>query len=65
MTRPARFTQADIQRAVRALQAVGETVTGVDIRPDGSFRVLTAPAQPKQSLSPFEAWEKQDGERAA
>lgn len=35
------FKQCDVERAARALKAVGETVKGVEIRPDGSFRVLT------------------------
>lgn len=64
MTRPATFRQSDIKRAIAALKAVGETIAGVDIRPDGSFKVLTE-TKTAQPLSPFEAWERQDGERAA
>lgn len=41
MTRRAAVRQADITRAVLALESVGKHVTGVDIRPDGSFTVLT------------------------
>jgi hypothetical protein len=65
LSRRASFTQADVQRAVRALKAVGETVTGVDIRPDGSFTVLTGEKAAEQALSPYEAWERENGGRAA
>lgn len=65
MTRRASFTQADVERAARALKAVGETVGGVEIRPDGSFRVLTGKDAPEQVLSPLEAWERDHGHRAA
>lgn len=53
MTKALTFTQAAIKRAMSAVKAVGETVTGVEIRPDGSFSVLTvkppesAPYTPK------------------
>lgn len=65
MTKPATFTQAAIKRAALALKAVGETVTGVDIRPDGSFTVLTASGSPPKPLTPLEAWELEHGDRAA
>lgn len=65
MTRAAPFTQADIQRAAKALKAVGETVTGVEIRKDGSFVVLTAAAPPRKALTPLEAWDLEHGDRAA
>ncbi len=65
MTRRAAFLQADVERTVRALKAVGETVVGVENTPDGGFRVLTAAAQPQKPLSPYEAWEREHGDRAA
>lgn len=65
MTKAAPYTQADIERAVRALKAVGETVTGVEHLPGGRFRVLTASGQPQKALSPLEAWELENGGRAA
>lgn len=64
MSRRARFYQADVQRAVRAMEAVGKTVTGVDIRPDGSFTVLTG-GEPEKPLDEFEVWEREHGGRAA
>jgi len=65
MTRRATFTQADVERTVRALKAVGETVVGVENTPNGGFRVLTAASQPTKALSPLEAWEREHGDRAA
>jgi hypothetical protein len=41
MTRAARFTQADITRAVCAMRKAGCAVTGAKIEPDGSITVLT------------------------
>ncbi len=39
--RPARVTQADIARALRAAEQVGAWVT-VEIRPDGTIRLVPA-----------------------
>jgi len=41
MTRALPFTQAAIKRAVEGVKSGGERVTAVEIRPDGSLRVLT------------------------
>ena len=65
MTRRAPYTQADIERAARALKAVGETVVGVEHLPGGRFRVLTAGDTEEKALSPLEAWERENGGRAA
>jgi hypothetical protein len=65
MTRRAPYTQAEIERVCRALRAVGETVTGVEHLPGGRFRVLTAQGQPQKALSVLEAWELENGGRAA
>lgn len=65
MTARASFRQAEVERTIRALKAVGETVVGVEGTPDGGFRVLTANGQPEKPLSPLEAWEREHGERAA
>lgn len=40
MTRPARFTQADIDRIFKAAKNVGVNVSAT-IRPDGTITVLT------------------------
>lgn len=65
MTRRAPYTQADVQRAAKALEGLGKTVVGVEHLPTGGFRVLTAEGQPKKALSPLEAWEQEHGHRAA
>jgi hypothetical protein len=41
--RPARFTQADISRAIRAIQASGAPMA-VEIVPDGTIRIIPANA---------------------
>ena len=65
MTRRATFTQAEVERAARALKAVGETILGVEGTPGGGFRVLTAVGQPEKPLTDLEVWERQRGDRAA
>jgi hypothetical protein len=42
MTRPARFTSADISRAVRAAEKCGLSVAGYEIEPNGTIRILTS-----------------------
>lgn len=63
--KPARFTQADVERAIRAAKAVGIEHPTVEMLPDGRIRLLTAPHGPKKALSPFEEWERENGGRAA
>lgn len=67
MTARRSFTQAEVERVMRAMKAVGETVGSVDIRPDGSFRVLTGREVEQQATQdPFEVWERaRGGDRAA
>jgi hypothetical protein len=36
------FSVCDLKRAVAAMERCGKVVTGVDIRRDGTFQVLTA-----------------------
>ena len=40
MTKPARFTQAEVARALAGVKAGGERPAAVDILPDGRIRVL-------------------------
>jgi hypothetical protein len=42
MTRPARFSQADLTRAVKACEKAGLCIAGVEISPAGAIRVLTS-----------------------
>lgn len=53
----AAFRQADVARAVRAVRAAQITISGVEIAPDGTIRVLTAPAA-QEPASPFDAWKQ-------
>lgn len=65
MTKRVTFSQADIERALRAAKAVGYAHPTVDILPDGRLRLLTAPVAQEQPLSALEAWEREHGGRAA
>lgn len=65
MTARATFRQADVERALKAAKAVGFTHPAVDILPDGRLRLLTAPQSEEKALSPLEAWERENGGRAA
>jgi hypothetical protein len=40
MSRAARFTQADVARAIKTVEAVGKCVRTVDFPPEGGFRLL-------------------------
>ncbi|MFZ2252641.1 MAG: hypothetical protein WAW13_00535 [Minisyncoccia bacterium] len=40
MTRAATFKQADLSRAIKAVEDGGKSVAAVDIRRDGTIRVL-------------------------
>jgi hypothetical protein len=65
MTRPSSFRQADVERLLKAAMSVGIEHPTVDALPDGRLRLFTAPQAPEQPLSPFEAWERENGDRAA
>lgn len=54
MTRPTRFTQADLTRAVRAMRKAGEHVTGARIEPDGSIVVLTGTSEAANDRNPLD-----------
>jgi hypothetical protein len=47
--RPAVITQADVARVIRAAQQAGAGV--VEIRPDGTIRVILAPVPPAEPES--------------
>lgn len=65
MSKRALFTQSDVERAARALKAVGEKIGGVDIRPDGSFRILTSAEVPDEPTSELKRWRQARAGRAA
>jgi hypothetical protein len=54
MTRPARFSTADVTRAVKAMRKAGCSVTGAKIEPDGSILVLTDVARPANDRNPLD-----------
>lgn len=54
---PAAFRQADVVRAVKAARAAQMPVSGIEIAPDGTIRILTA-ALPAAELSPFDSWKQ-------
>jgi hypothetical protein len=39
MSKPARFSQADLLRAMKAAEKAGYRVAGYEIKPDGAIRV--------------------------
>jgi hypothetical protein len=67
MTRPAPFTQASAERAIKAARRLGLHVTGVRILPDGSIKIevsepgtiqkadLTAEPKPRDAREKFGA----------
>lgn len=66
MSRPATFKQADVQRAIKAVQAQGLPVFETIISPDGAIRVLTAPVvKADVPADTYGGWKKPRGDRAA
>jgi len=54
VTRPARFTQSDLTRAVKAAEKAGLCVAGYEIRPDGTIKVLTGNGEPANDRNPLD-----------
>ena len=54
MTARARFSQADLTRAVKAMAKAGCPVAGAKIELDGSITVLTEIARPANDINPLE-----------
>jgi tRNA(Arg) A34 adenosine deaminase TadA len=46
--RPAHFTQADIARAIRAVQQTGAPFVAVELKPDGTV-IVTQAREPPQA----------------
>lgn len=56
------FKQCDVERALRAAKAVGNHDAVVDIRPDGTLRLLPRPpADEEPPASDLDAWERKHG----
>ena len=54
MTKAARFTQADLTRAVQAMRKAGVDVAGAKIQPDGTIVVLTGRAEAANDANPLD-----------
>lgn len=63
MTKPARFTQADVQRFIRALKAEGIPIGSITLTADG-IKALTPDAE-ERPVSALEAWRRKHGPSAA
>lgn len=64
MTRTVSFRQSDVERAIKAVQAAGLPVEGVEIV-DGRIRVLTTRAAAEQPADDYGNWKRKRGDRAA
>jgi hypothetical protein len=54
VTKPTRFTQADVRRAIDAVKAAGLPCAGVRITPDGTITVLTVGSVPANDENPLD-----------
>lgn len=55
MTAPARFSQADVTRAINAAKKAGLAVGGFKIEPNGAITVLTKVGHPaNDALNPLD-----------
>jgi hypothetical protein len=66
---PARFTQAELTRAAKAMQAAGCVVTGARIDRDGNIEVICSAAQTSAQSEPripqsLAEWRKERGHGA-
>jgi hypothetical protein len=60
----ARWTKADIRRAVHAVRDVVDApIEGVEIWPDGRLRILTAPAKGEAEFQSANDWTAHAGEK--
>jgi hypothetical protein len=54
MTRPARFRETDVSRAVRAVEKVGLSVARVRIEPDGSIEIVAGAGVANDKRNPLD-----------
>jgi hypothetical protein len=57
MTRTIRFTQAQIRRAVKAVEATGLKVRAVRVYPDGSIEIETGEPSKHAAATALVGWE--------
>jgi hypothetical protein len=65
MTKRARFTQADVTRAVRACQEAGLEIASITIHPDGAIEVTPVGSPEQERLNPLDrllnSWDEERG----
>lgn len=61
MTRPAKFRQPELTRAIRGALKAGANVSGAEINPDGTIRVLFEKAAPETPSSALDEWKMRHG----
>ena len=54
MTRLARFSSADLKRAIRAAETLGLGVAGYEIEPNGTIRILTGSREAANDSNPLD-----------
>lgn len=51
---PATFRERDVKAAIRAVEATGKPVAGVEIAPDGRIRVIVGTAAAGETVNPWD-----------
>ncbi len=62
---PARFTQADVAKALKGFLAAGFEVGALEITVDGAIRIERQNERDKNSSSPFDEWKEKRHARPA
>lgn len=57
------WTQADVRRAVHAVEAVGLSIAAVEIWPDGRLRILTTAPTGEAEFQSANDWTAHAGEK--
>ena len=53
---PVRFRENEVRRAVRAAAKENLVVTGLEVEPNGTIRVLTGPPGTKSQVNELDKW---------
>lgn len=61
----ARFTQAEIERAIRGAKACGLEARRVEITPDGAIIIHHDKTQDGDTMTPYQRWRAERDARAA
>jgi hypothetical protein len=63
---PVRWRQREGSRLIRAVEQAGLTVSGVEVTPNGTIRVLIGQGNGNQEVAlPFDAWKDKHNARPA